>query len=513
MKTGEVRLVPAWVKKLEFRPCAVPRVSVTTPDGLTVVGTEGGGLRLMRDGRVVGSLTSPPAPTSKYKRVREGLNAHAGRIVNVALLPEGRLISTGNDGTSRVWDLRTRRLIRVLSGELGQRAPCLLAGGRRMVFADARRLFLVDAESLTVQGVIHNPVSRLTLETSRDGRYLRAGVVVDLRMWKVAAEPLTPMAMQFSADGRRFALQSHSTIVVTDERGAVVRRLRGFEVGREAGGGWGGSSLDFGPDGKTLFAEGFTTDHMIIETFMDTYEQYRFDLASGRLVVRRDVLPNASIDSNDSGNQLLSKEKYAGYLIGGGSRAKLYLPYGKLPPPDFGNADTGMGYIRSLDRDVFRWRNHLVRARIDQDEHWRQSFHLQEVVGYSPYDPKSLVGTVDLKSWLSYGGCAGNRTYVACGNVVWRADDLRAVKVIRGGENSAPLHGGIALLWDDNVAIHVASGESGATKLRSAVLDDPSPGFKALGTFPSYPVFGVDRRSFAVVVAGDRIDLYRIVRR
>jgi WD40 repeat protein len=223
------------------------------------------------------SATAAPSPRSDERPQLALQLGHSLPIVALQYSPDGTLLASGsNDNTVKIWDARSRELIRTLEGHL---APV-----RGVAFSPDGKVLATGDEDGNLKfwnpqtGVLLRQWPRLTLGVrglsySPDGKYFAAAcgirgtgpgrdergqfVVWDARTWKVLRKPIFEKALisvAFARDGHTLAFgsQDRSVTIAETATGAVRAKMqdeRGFP-----------NSIAFSPDGNTLAA----TDNNIV---------------------------------------------------------------------------------------------------------------------------------------------------------------------------------------------------------------------------------------------------------
>lgn len=191
---------------------------------------------------------------------RLALEGHGDVVVSVALSPDGhRVLSGGNDGTIRLWNLESGKQIRQLSGHHGSIWTVAFApdGKRALAGGQAGGLVLFDldtGEQLrsfdphpdAVRAVVFTPDGHRALSGCFDGILRLWDVNTGKLLREIAGHRDAVMCVACSPDGRRAltgGLDSDRTVRLWDlESGRELRRFRGHSERI--------MSVAFSPDGR-----------------------------------------------------------------------------------------------------------------------------------------------------------------------------------------------------------------------------------------------------------------------
>ena len=106
------------------------------------------------------------------------LAGHSGRVRAVAVTPDGRYAVSGSeDGTLKVWGLKTGREVRALAGHSGGvRAVAVTPEGRYVVSgSDDRTLKVWEIETGTASITFHGEAPFYSVAVTFEGRTVIAG--------------------------------------------------------------------------------------------------------------------------------------------------------------------------------------------------------------------------------------------------------------------------------------------------------------------------------------------------
>ncbi len=144
------------------------------------------------------------------------------------------VVTTGRDGTGRIWKLSGRQLAALSGPEQVEGAPVAIAGGWLLRQGLTISIFNSDGQGRIVLAGSSNRHKPIAFGASADGQrifvawddgevglFTRAGAVIT----RVAANAMRPDAIALSADGLRIAIFSGSTGRIVDAAGATVAAL------------------------------------------------------------------------------------------------------------------------------------------------------------------------------------------------------------------------------------------------------------------------------------------------
>jgi WD40 repeat protein len=197
------------------------------------------------------------------------LRGHEGAVYSAAFFPGGaRLVSSGDDGRLRVWDVRTGRLLKSVEGTGGTISDTAVSPDGRLIAyctdgGGTPKVLLIDARTYrTHHTLVGHEEGVFEVVFSPDGHTLASGGRDRvIRLWDVATGKLirklvghddAVTALAFTPDGRRLASASaerDNTVRVWDVRtGESLHTLAGHDD-------W-VTSVAFAPDGATLASGG-----------------------------------------------------------------------------------------------------------------------------------------------------------------------------------------------------------------------------------------------------------------
>jgi WD40 repeat protein len=211
------------------------------------------------------ALTASTASRWKLKRT---LTGHEGAVYSASFFPDGgRVVTSGDDGRVRVWNVRTGRLLHEIEGPGGTVSDVSVSPDGRLIASctdgEGARVQIWDAADYRLRRTLKGHEEGVfEVAFSPDGRLLASGGRDKvIRLWNVATgrmlrkleghdDAVTSLA--FTPDGRRLASASgenDDTVRIWDVRtGRVLHTLAGHDD-------W-VTSVAFAPDGLTLASGG-----------------------------------------------------------------------------------------------------------------------------------------------------------------------------------------------------------------------------------------------------------------
>ena len=215
------------------------------------------------------------AATAGSWRLRHTLRGHEGAVYSASFVPGGaRVVTSGDDGHLRVWDVRTGKLLRTLEGPGGTISDTAVSPDGRLIAyctdgGTGEQVRLIDAYTFRARRALGSHREGVfEVVFSPDGRLLASGGRDHvIRLWDVSTGRLVRelighddavTALAFTRDGLRLASGSaerDNTVRVWNVRtGEVLHTLAGHDE-------W-VTSVAFAPDGATLASGG--RDHKLI---------------------------------------------------------------------------------------------------------------------------------------------------------------------------------------------------------------------------------------------------------
>lgn len=209
---------------------------------------------------------------------RRTLTGHLEAVRTVAISPNGKLIASGSDdGTIRLWDLQTGKLIRPIISErkssyLGINAftispdnKILVSGnvnGKIMLWnlQTGKLIRTLAGHGTSVLSVAISPNGQTIASTSTDDSYqtIPAGDTNNIKLWNVKTGKLLRSFSGHFADVRAIAISPNGELFATGGGFSREVKLWDIKTGKllntftgHKGGVYG---LTFSPDGKTIIS-------------------------------------------------------------------------------------------------------------------------------------------------------------------------------------------------------------------------------------------------------------------
>jgi WD40 repeat protein len=214
------------------------------------------------DGQRLAGIPHANVSTAKIWDVSTGqevvcLEKHSSlRLTSVCFSPDGSQLTSGyDDGSVRIWDAQTGRLIRSLEGFAdGASLLCFSVDGRRLAAAsDAGMVKVWDAQTGRAALSLEGPAGGISsFRFSRDGARLAVAGGEGVKVWDAQTGQRTPVfsghsgpvfSVDFSPDGRCLAGAGSAAIWILDAH--TGQEILTIPTGAR-------SSICFSPDGTRL---------------------------------------------------------------------------------------------------------------------------------------------------------------------------------------------------------------------------------------------------------------------
>jgi WD40 repeat protein/beta-lactamase regulating signal transducer with metallopeptidase domain len=254
-------------------------------------------------------LYGDPLPAGAILRLGTTRLRHPRVVISIAFSPSGQFLATAafGDPKIRLWDVRTGRLIRAFSGSSGAVRELALSpnGAKLAAVCGNGSVQLWDVASgleLRETKYAHTQDGAEAVAFAPDGRsFATSGIQGDVRLWDADSSGHERLLMDlgrrsagrrplaFSPDGKLLACATLKDIHLFDlNRGveaATINNAHGQEMNR---------TVEFGPDGKTLFSAGESFVRFVRDAQgerAETSPQLRMWDVAGRKLIREFIDP------------------------------------------------------------------------------------------------------------------------------------------------------------------------------------------------------------------------------
>lgn len=176
--------------------------------------------------------------TNKYI-LKKTLNSSSGGVWKVAISPSGEIVSTGRDGTLKLWD-KNGQLLQTLTGHQAEiRSVAFSPDGKLIASGSFDKTIKIWSEDGKLQRTINNTDGVLAVAFSPDGQKIATGGVDNVvKIWTVTGKILKTFSghsseirgLAFSPNGKLIASASaDKTIKLWKVDGDLISTLKGHE--------------------------------------------------------------------------------------------------------------------------------------------------------------------------------------------------------------------------------------------------------------------------------------------
>ncbi len=221
------------------------------------------------------------AKTGKYI-LGKTLNGRNGGVWKVAIGSEGTIVSTGQNGTLKLW-AKSGQLLKTLIGHGADvRSVVFSPNGQLIASASLDKTVKIWSKDGTLQRTIKNTDGMLAVTFSPDGRKIASsGVDNTIKLWTVDGTLLQTFKRQHSAEVRGIAFSPDGQLLASASADKTIKlwQVDGTEIATLKGHKNAVWSIAFSPNGKQLISA--SEDGTVKQWNVDLARQPEYLLARG----------------------------------------------------------------------------------------------------------------------------------------------------------------------------------------------------------------------------------------